>query len=83
MQKKLNIKTVYKWCHDKAFALSEFEIENNLDLSEDCYMGDDINDLPAIKIADFSIAPNAHSTVLKKWILLLNIWVVLELCASC
>lgn len=47
-------------------------------------MGDDINDLPAIEIADFSFAPpNAHSSVLKKLILLLNIWVVLELCASC
>ena len=40
---------------------------NKLDLSEVCYMGDDINDIPAIDIAGFSVAPpNAHSTVLKR-----------------
>ena len=65
--KKLNIKTVYKGCHDKASALREFAEKNKLDLSEICYMGDDINDLPAIEIAGFSVAPpNAHSTVLKR-----------------
>lgn len=65
--KKLNIKTVYKGCHDKASALREFAQKNKLDLLEVCYMGDDINDLPAIAIAGFSVAPpNAHSTVLQK-----------------
>ena len=64
---KLNIKTVYKGCHDKAFALREFAVKHKLDLSEVCFIGDDINDLPAIEIAGFSVAPaNAHSTVLKR-----------------
>lgn len=65
--KKMNIKTVYTGCHDKASALREFAERNQLDLSEVCYMGDDINDLPAIEIAGFSVAPpNAHATVLQK-----------------
>lgn len=65
--KKLNIKTVYKGCHDKGFALREFAEKNKLDLSEVCYIGDDINDLPAIEIAGFSVAPaNAQPAVLKK-----------------
>ena len=65
--KKLNIKTVYKGCHDKAAALREFAANNKLDLSEICFIGDDINDLPAMDIAGFSVAPaNAQPAVLKK-----------------
>jgi 3-deoxy-D-manno-octulosonate 8-phosphate phosphatase (KDO 8-P phosphatase) len=65
--KKVNIKTVYKGCHGKASALREFAEKNKLDLSEVCFMGDDINDLPAIEISGFSVAPpNAHSAVLRR-----------------
>lgn len=65
--KKLNIDTVYTGCHDKDFALREFAVYNRLDLSEICFIGDDVNDLPAIEITGFSVAPsNAHSSVLKR-----------------
>ena len=65
--KKLKINTVYTGCHDKASALREFVEKNEIDLSEVCFIGDDINDLPAIEIAGFSAAPsNAHSAVLER-----------------
>jgi len=65
--KRLNISTVYKGCHDKAAALREFAANNELDLSEICFIGDDINDLPAIEIAGFSVAPaNAQPAVIKE-----------------
>ena len=65
--KKLKIKAVYKGCHDKALALREFTEKNGLELSEVCFIGDDISDLPALEIAGFSVAPpNAHISVLKR-----------------
>lgn len=65
--KKLKIRDVYKGCKDKALALKEFAQSNGLELSEVCFMGDDINDLPAMEIAGFSVAPpNAHLSVLKR-----------------
>ncbi len=65
--KKLKIKNVYKGCKDKELAIREFAEQNGLELSEICFIGDDINDLPAMEIAGFSVAPpNAHFSVLKK-----------------
>ena len=65
--KRLCIETVYKGCHDKAFALREFANNNNLDLSQTCFIGDDIIDIPALDIAGISVAPaNAHPSVLKR-----------------
>ena len=62
---KLQIKNVAKGCRDKAFALREFAERNGLDLSEICFMGDDVNDLPAMKICGLSAAPSdARPTVL-------------------
>lgn len=65
--KKLKIADVFKGCQDKAKALRQFAERYGLSLSEVCFMGDDINDLPAIELAGFSVAPpNAHPSVLKK-----------------
>lgn len=65
LAEKLNIKSVYQGCADKASALHSFAKEKNLSLSEICFMGDDINDLDAMKIAGYSAAPaNAHESVL-------------------
>jgi len=62
---KLQISSVYQGCSDKAEALRSFTKEKNLFLSDICFMGDDINDLDAIKIAGYSAAPaNAHENVL-------------------
>lgn len=64
--KKLKIEDIYKGCHDKAQAVNEFAKKYKYDLSEICFVGDDINDLPALKIVGLSAAPlNAHPSVLQ------------------
>lgn len=61
---KLGIADVYKGCHDKVAALNEFAKKYNINLSSICFMGDDINDLPALKIVGLSAAPaTAHPCV--------------------
>ncbi|MFZ0394769.1 MAG: HAD family hydrolase [Terracidiphilus sp.] len=54
---KMHIGHVIKECRDKAAALKEFAASAGLDLAEVCFMGDDINDLPAMSLAGFSAAP--------------------------
>jgi 3-deoxy-D-manno-octulosonate 8-phosphate phosphatase (KDO 8-P phosphatase) len=61
---KLRIADVYKGCKDKAIALRAFAQKYHIALSEVCFMGDDVNDLPAMVLAGLSVAPaNAHETV--------------------
>jgi 3-deoxy-D-manno-octulosonate 8-phosphate phosphatase (KDO 8-P phosphatase) len=63
--KKLLIQHVVKGCRDKARALQEFAAAAGIELAAICFMGDDINDLPAMKIAGFSAAPaNAIPSVI-------------------
>lgn len=54
---KLLIRHVVKGCRDKAAALRQFAAESGVALAEICYVGDDINDLPAMEIAGCSAAP--------------------------
>ena len=54
---KLKIVHVTKGCRDKASALRDFASGNGLDLAEVCFMGDDVNDLPAMSICGVSAAP--------------------------
>jgi 3-deoxy-D-manno-octulosonate 8-phosphate phosphatase (KDO 8-P phosphatase) len=54
---KLRIRHVTKGCRDKAAALRDFAAATGLELAAVCFMGDDINDLAAMKIAGFSAAP--------------------------
>jgi 3-deoxy-D-manno-octulosonate 8-phosphate phosphatase (KDO 8-P phosphatase) len=62
---KLHITEVAKGCRDKAAALRDFAQRESLDLSEICFMGDDVNDLSAMHIAGYSAAPaNANPAVL-------------------
>ena len=64
--KKLNIDDVYKGCQDKAKAVREYAAKSGFALSEICFIGDDINDLAALKLVGFSVAPHdAHPSVLK------------------
>ncbi len=63
---KLGIKDVFKRCKDKASALRDFADRHDLELTEICFMGDDINDLGALAIAGLSAAPpGAHESVLR------------------
>ncbi len=64
---KMKITDVYKGCKDKAAALRSFARKYDLDLSQVCFMGDDVNDLPALELAGLAAAPaNAHEKVLGK-----------------
>src|SRR3954447_11281545 len=56
---KMQIAFVAKGCRDKAVALREFAASAALELGQVCFMGDDVNDLPAMKIAGFSAAPSS------------------------
>lgn len=61
----MGISDIYAGRKDKAAALTEFAHKHSLDLAAVCYMGDDINDLAALKLAGLSAAPaNAHASVL-------------------
>ena len=64
---KMLIHHVVKGCRDKAAALREFAAAAGVKLTEICFMGDDVNDLPAMAIAGLSAAPaNATSVVLAR-----------------
>jgi 3-deoxy-D-manno-octulosonate 8-phosphate phosphatase (KDO 8-P phosphatase) len=54
---KMGIADVFKGCKDKAAALQEFAARHSLSLADIAFMGDDVNDLGAIKIAGLSAAP--------------------------
>lgn len=61
---KLHIDDVSAGCKDKAAALNLFAGRAGLDLTAICFMGDDINDLAAMRLAGFAAAPaNAHPLV--------------------
>ena len=63
---KMLIKHVVKGCRDKAAAVSDFASAAGVSLAEVCFIGDDVNDLPAMLISGFSAAPsNAAPIVLK------------------
>ena len=63
---KMHIGHVVKGCRDKAAALTQFAAVTGLELAEICFMGDDINDLPAMRLAGVSAAPaNASRDVLE------------------
>jgi 3-deoxy-D-manno-octulosonate 8-phosphate phosphatase (KDO 8-P phosphatase) len=64
---KMYIGHVVKGCRDKGGALRDFAAAAGVKLTEVCFMGDDINDLPAMAIAGFSAAPaNAALVVLER-----------------
>jgi len=43
---KVRIVDVYKGCHDKQAAVRDFAQSIQLQLSQVCFIGDDVNDLP-------------------------------------
>jgi len=61
---KMGITDVHKGCKDKTIALRSFAQKHNINLSQVCFMGDDVNDLPAMALAGMSAAPaNAQDIV--------------------
>lgn len=62
---KMKIAHVHKGVHDKAAALRQFSASIGMPLAHIGFMGDDINDLPAMALAGLSAAPaSANSAVL-------------------
>ncbi|MCK9391022.1 MAG: HAD family hydrolase [Syntrophales bacterium] len=60
--KKMGIVDVYKGCKDKAAALRGFAQKHNLDLGQVCFVGDDVNDVPALELAGLAVVPaTAHA----------------------
>jgi 3-deoxy-D-manno-octulosonate 8-phosphate phosphatase (KDO 8-P phosphatase) len=61
---KMGIADIFKGCKDKAAALKQFSKRSGVALDRIAYIGDDVNDLEAMRIAGFSAAPsNAHPSV--------------------
>lgn len=70
---KMGITDIFRGCKDKAAALQTFAQNHNLELSQVCFMGDDVNDLKAMEIAGFSVAPaSAHESVRRKATLMMK-----------
>ena len=62
---KMKIANVFQGCKDKEAALRSFAESQKLPLENICFMGDDLNDLAAMKIAGFSAAPaDAHEAAI-------------------
>jgi 3-deoxy-D-manno-octulosonate 8-phosphate phosphatase (KDO 8-P phosphatase) len=62
---KMGIGHTFVGCKDKAAALRTFAERIAIDIGAVCFMGDDINDLPAMSIAGLSAAPaTAHPDVI-------------------
>jgi 3-deoxy-D-manno-octulosonate 8-phosphate phosphatase (KDO 8-P phosphatase) len=61
---KMKIRHVYKGCKDKGQAFRAFSEAAGIPLEAMAFMGDDVNDLPALELAGFAAAPaNAHASV--------------------
>ncbi|HEX8550147.1 MAG TPA: TIM barrel protein [Abditibacteriaceae bacterium] len=61
---KMNIVHVHKGCKDKAVALRKFAANAGISLAQIAFMGDDINDIPAMQLCGFVAAPaTAHASV--------------------
>ena len=72
LARKLGIQEVHGQCREKGEALKAFAEKEGLPLQSICFMGDDINDLPAMELAGLSACPSdAHQTVKAKatWVL--------------
>jgi 3-deoxy-D-manno-octulosonate 8-phosphate phosphatase (KDO 8-P phosphatase) len=64
---KVKITDIYKGCHDKAAAVRDFAQKYDLQLSDICFMGDDVNDLQAMAVVGLAAAPaNAQPAVKAK-----------------
>jgi 3-deoxy-D-manno-octulosonate 8-phosphate phosphatase (KDO 8-P phosphatase) len=70
---KLKIDRPYLGIKQKDEALCDYSARTGIPLKRICYVGDDINDLPALRLAGISAAPiNGHASVLASVSLLLK-----------
>jgi 3-deoxy-D-manno-octulosonate 8-phosphate phosphatase (KDO 8-P phosphatase) len=58
---RFGIDQVIRGCKDKAAAVRDVASSQGIDLADICFIGDDINDVPAMRICGLSAAPSdAH-----------------------
>ena len=63
--RELGVKHLFQGVRDKTAILADLAVRNGLAIENIAYMGDDLNDLPALRIAGAALAPaNAASEVL-------------------
>jgi 3-deoxy-D-manno-octulosonate 8-phosphate phosphatase (KDO 8-P phosphatase) len=55
--RKFGIDEVYPGCKDKASAVRDFAARHELDLEAICFIGDDVNDVPALEISGLAVTP--------------------------
>ena len=62
---KLGVSDVYRGCKDKAAAVRDFVDRLDLDLADVCFVGDDANDVEAMRLCGLAAAPStAHRSAL-------------------
>ena len=59
---KFGIDEVYRDCKDKAAAVRGYSARHGLTLAEICFIGDDVNDVPAMEICGLAAAPAGAQT---------------------
>src|SRR5664280_1660186 len=62
---KLHIVDVYTGCHDKAAAVRSFAERHGISLSEICFIGDDVQDIPAMDIVGVAVVPTDGQSAAK------------------
>lgn len=64
--KKLKLDIIENGCRDKAHVVTRIAKEKKISLSEICYMGDDVNDLEAMKLCGVKVCPvNARPEIMQ------------------
>ena len=63
---KLEINYVYQGIRDKIKVIEEIALKENLTMNQIAYIGDDVNDIPVLKMVGFSFAPNDASEEVKR-----------------
>jgi 3-deoxy-D-manno-octulosonate 8-phosphate phosphatase (KDO 8-P phosphatase) len=64
---KFGVSEVYGGCKDKAAAVREFASKHGFETHELCFVGDDVNDVPAFELVGLAAAPaDAHPVALAK-----------------
>jgi 3-deoxy-D-manno-octulosonate 8-phosphate phosphatase (KDO 8-P phosphatase) len=62
---KFGVDEVYAGCKDKETAIRDFAARHDLELTEVCFIGDDVNDVPALRVSGLAVVPaNAHPAAL-------------------
>lgn len=63
---KMKIEDVYAGTKEKATCLEDFAQKRDLELASICFMGDDVNDLPAMALAGLAVAPSNANIAVKE-----------------